>query len=239
MFHEANSLMAQVLRDHPQSGKAHFVQAELLAKQGQLLAAQTELSTAERLAPGLPFAKPGTLQALTTQLSRSTGSRFDVPGPSNQGAGGQLLWQLILAAIVVLIAGYFIFRRQADDAGVPYAMAGALPASGSHVPASQGFAAADYSGGPAASPANAPGLGRTLMGGLATGAAVGAGMLAGQALMHRVMDDSPTLGPSRPLAAGTVEPAPLYDMGGANFGVASVSSWDEAGASSEGAGEWN
>ncbi len=117
MFREANSLMAQVLREHPQSGKAHFAQAELLVKRGRLLAAQMELSMAERLAPDLPFAKPGASQTLTAQLSRSTGSRFAVPGLSNQGAGGQLLWQLSLAAVGVLIAGYAIFRRQSASAG--------------------------------------------------------------------------------------------------------------------------
>ena len=53
MFREENSLIGQVLRDHPQSGKEHLVQAVLLVKQGRLLVDRTELSIAERLAPGL------------------------------------------------------------------------------------------------------------------------------------------------------------------------------------------
>src|SRR5262252_7779712 len=55
---EAQRMMKEVLRAHPDSAKAHYVEAELLAKQGQLAAAATELNTAERLEPGLSFAKP-------------------------------------------------------------------------------------------------------------------------------------------------------------------------------------
>ncbi len=57
-FNEAQSMMDKVLHDHPNSAKAHFVEAELLAKQGLFSNAGVELSTAERLQPGLPFAKP-------------------------------------------------------------------------------------------------------------------------------------------------------------------------------------
>ncbi|USX29083.1 tetratricopeptide repeat protein [Oxalobacteraceae bacterium OTU3CINTB1] len=53
-FTEAQALMDQVLKEHPNSAKAHFVEAELLAKQGKFAAAQKSLETAERLSPGLP-----------------------------------------------------------------------------------------------------------------------------------------------------------------------------------------
>ena len=54
-FEEAQAMMDKVLRDHPNSGKAHFIQAELLAKQGRMIEAQPELAKAEQLAPGLPL----------------------------------------------------------------------------------------------------------------------------------------------------------------------------------------
>ena len=50
---EAQSMMQKVLKDHPNSAKAHFVEAELLAKQGRYASAQAELNNADRLAPGL------------------------------------------------------------------------------------------------------------------------------------------------------------------------------------------
>lgn len=53
-FAEAQAMMDQVLKEHPNSSQAHFVEAELLAKQGKFAAAQRSLATAERLAPGLP-----------------------------------------------------------------------------------------------------------------------------------------------------------------------------------------
>ena len=41
-FSEAQAMMDQVLKDHPNSAKAHFVEAELIAKQNKLGAAATE-----------------------------------------------------------------------------------------------------------------------------------------------------------------------------------------------------
>lgn len=53
---EAQRMMREVLQNHPNSGKAHYVEAELLAKEGSLAQAANELATAEKLSPGLPFA---------------------------------------------------------------------------------------------------------------------------------------------------------------------------------------
>src|SRR5664279_5570371 len=73
-YREAQSMMDQVLHDHPNSAKAHFVEAELLAKQGKIANAKTELDTSERLAPGLPFSKPEAVQELKTRLSAPSAS---------------------------------------------------------------------------------------------------------------------------------------------------------------------
>src|SRR5664279_971857 len=71
-FNEAQSMMDKVLRDHPNSAKAHFVEAELLAKQGLFSNAGVELNNAERLQPGLPFAKPEALQKLKSRISSAS-----------------------------------------------------------------------------------------------------------------------------------------------------------------------
>lgn len=68
-YTDAQTMMDQVLKEHPNSGRAHYVQAELLAKQGQYDRAREELATAERLAPGLPFAKAASVQGLRTRLN--------------------------------------------------------------------------------------------------------------------------------------------------------------------------
>ena len=50
-FSDAQAMMDKVLRDHPNSAKAHYIEADLLAKQNRLREAQTELNSAERLDP--------------------------------------------------------------------------------------------------------------------------------------------------------------------------------------------
>lgn len=67
-FTEAQAMMDQVLKAHPNSATAHFVEAELLAKQGKFVQAQAELAVAERIAPGLPKVDPKALSKLRTLL---------------------------------------------------------------------------------------------------------------------------------------------------------------------------
>jgi tetratricopeptide (TPR) repeat protein len=66
---KALEMMQPVLKDHPNAPRAHYVEAELLAKAGRLDEARTELAKAEQLKPGLPFAKAGAVAELKQQLS--------------------------------------------------------------------------------------------------------------------------------------------------------------------------
>ena len=66
---QAQTMVQQVLVIHPGSAKAHFVQAELYGRQGQGARGRDALAAAEKIAPGLPFAKPEAVQALRTQLA--------------------------------------------------------------------------------------------------------------------------------------------------------------------------
>src|SRR5208283_1724116 len=68
---EAQRMMDKVLKEHPNSAKAHFVEAELSAKQGQMAKAEDELKTAERLKPDLSFANPQSLQDLKNRIAAS------------------------------------------------------------------------------------------------------------------------------------------------------------------------
>ena len=77
---QAQTMVQQVLVAHPKSAKAHFVQAELSARQGELGRAREALATAEKLAPGLPFAKPEAVQSLRARLAGKAGT------PAAQGA---------------------------------------------------------------------------------------------------------------------------------------------------------
>ena len=100
----AQQMMQPVLRDHPNSAKAHYVEAELLARQGgQADRARDELATAERLAPGLPFAQADAVQSLHRQLqapaprSVEHGARAEAPANAFGGAPGSLPWGILFA----------------------------------------------------------------------------------------------------------------------------------------------
>ncbi len=73
-LNQAHGMMTEVLRDHPDSAKAHYVEAEILAKEGRYGEAQGELNRAEQLAPGLPFAAPASVQELRGLIA-SAGAR--------------------------------------------------------------------------------------------------------------------------------------------------------------------
>jgi uncharacterized protein len=228
----AQAMMDQVLRAHPNSAKAHFVEAELLAKQHRLAQAQTELATAERLEPGLPFAKQGAVEALKAQLSspRSLGSA-SVYSPS-VSAGfpwGTVLLGLGLIACVVLVVR--MLRQRATYAGqsqmAPYSGGGVAPGQ-------------PYGPNPAGPLVpTGGGIGSGIMGGLATGAAVGAGMVAGEALMHRVLGGTHTDGTAVAADTGSWNRAePQSDMGGDDFGVADAGSWDDSSSIGGDGGDW-
>jgi len=72
---EAQRMIAQVLAAHPNSAKAHYVQAELYARAGKLSLARTELKIAEQLQPNLQFAKPRAISELRAQLAERQSSR--------------------------------------------------------------------------------------------------------------------------------------------------------------------
>src|SRR5215813_14370107 len=71
---QAQQMMDQVLRDHPDSAKAHYVQSELYAREGKLSLARAELARAEQLAPGLPKENPRSVAELKAELGLNRGA---------------------------------------------------------------------------------------------------------------------------------------------------------------------
>ena len=218
---EAQGMMDQVLRDHPNSAKAHFVEAELLAKQGRMANAAAELANAERLAPGLPFAKPEAVSNLRARIAGSPRPAGRTPAATGTPWGLMLIGLGLIAAILFFIRS--MSRRNA----------GYLPAANAAYP---GGPMQAYGPGGVAGPVGPAGggIGSGIMGGLATGAALGAGMVAGEALMHHFVDGNQAGG--APQVADSWDAVP-NDMGGADFGVSDSGSWDDG--SGGGGGDWN
>lgn len=65
---QAQQMITEVLANHPASAKAHWVQAELFAKEGKVNLARSEVLEAERLNPGLTEFSPKSVRELKVQL---------------------------------------------------------------------------------------------------------------------------------------------------------------------------
>jgi uncharacterized protein len=225
-YKQAQAMMDQVLRDHPNSAKAHFVEAELLAKQGRIAEAQSELSIAERLDPSRKFATPEALEKLNARLAPTPTVRQPavvVPAAAGGFHWGPLLLLVGIVALIVLAIRAFRSRRQ-------YAPQSQTPAGFGY---GAGGAPAPYGASGAGPVQPTGGMGSGILGGLATGAAVGAGVVAGEALMHRALDGSHRSDDGQSGLANADIGAmpsmgePEYDMGGEDFGVNDSSSWDD------------
>ena len=210
-LNEAQGMMEKVLKDHPNSAKAHFVEAELLVKQGQLANAAAELNQAERLEPGLPFAKPQAVQDIKERISSLQPGLHTTS--NTQLTQSHFPWNLLLLGLgfiglILLIMRAFSSRSAAVG----------------NYPTGAGFG---QNGSAAPMTPMGGGIGSGIVSGLATGVAVGAGMVAGEALVHHFLDGNP---------GGNTVPTPMADsldassdsMGGTDFGVADHSSWDDS-----------
>jgi len=262
---QAQVMIQQVLIAHPNSGKAHFVQAELFAKQGKANRAAEALATAEKLTPGLAFAKPEAVQSLRAQIAAAPRPMAASPSPSRAvehtapaAASGASSWGLpLLLTAGVMAFGYFFFRRktaQTFNAPVPGASPYGNPAqTGNGLSGPQGFGANPAPGQPGygqpgygqpayGQPA-APGMGSRIMGGVATGLAVGAGVMAAQAIAKSFTGDHDNANKSTDSSGNNLQPvANNYDMGGQNMGLNDTSGgWDDGGsvADSGGGGDWD
>jgi hypothetical protein len=215
-------MMNQVLRDHPNSAKAHYAEAEILAKQGRAGEARSELDRAEQLAPGLPFASQASVQELRRVIA-SEGARrpsiaTGVPATiATSTQGSSFPWGLLVVALVIGGIIYAIIRARRNSAVVPSGAGAAGPSYG---------AQPSY-GAPPMAPMGGGGIGSGIVGGLVTGAAVGAGMVAGEALAHDLMGRH---GSGQDVATSD-RPNPVADddLGGQDFGMKDDASWDDGG----------
>jgi uncharacterized protein len=195
---KARQMTQEVLRNHPKSAKAHFVMAELDAAQGRAAEAKGELSQAETLAPGLPFARPEAVQALRTRLSAkpalsSAGSESSAVAAAavREAPRSQSFpwgWILLGAVGIAVVATLMRSRAAARSApaypqnnyGAPSAGDWGRQPPGSGPP--PGYGPQPYGPAPAQ-----PGMGGNIMGGLATGLAIGAGALAAEEIGRRML----------------------------------------------------
>jgi hypothetical protein len=228
---EAQAMMQKVLQDHPDSAKAHFVEAELLAKQGRFDSAQAELNNADRLAPGLPFAKPDAVENLRRELAGSKQQSVrPAAGYHSAPVSSGPPWGLIIIGAALI--GFIVFAvKFMANRNQPVYMQNGAPGFGGGMPGQP------YSGMPGQMMGGTGGgMGSGIVGGLVTGAALGAGMVAGEELMHHFTDGDRNS--NTPQRDDYVAPQ-NNDMGGNDFGISDNSSWDSGGGGGgDSGGDW-
>lgn len=67
---KARTMIDEVLKRQPDNARAHFVKAQLAARDRDIATARAELQAAEQLAPGLPFAREQAVTNLRKRLER-------------------------------------------------------------------------------------------------------------------------------------------------------------------------
>jgi uncharacterized protein len=238
---QAQQMMNQVLRDHPESSKAHYVPAELYAREGNLGAARSELARADQLDPGLTKENPRAVQELKAQLKLVRGNEGGF-GAATTGtpSGPHFPWGTVLILALVVGVFWMLFRRRSSYAQYP---AGGSPGAygpGGYAGPGPGPGYGPYAGGPGGVAGG--GIGSNIAGGLAGGLAAGAGIVAGEELAHHFLDGDrrPTAPPADDGSWGSNNPN--SDMGGADFGVNDPGSWDDSsgggGDGGGGGGDW-
>jgi uncharacterized protein len=200
----ARSMIDEVVTHHPKSAKAHYVKAEIASAQHDTTLARDELATAERLAPGLPFAKPQSVNELRAQIDGSRAARSPArsvqtsPAPEVRrmgapgGSGGFPIGLLIAVGVIVFaVIAWRGARRRAEQQRVyapPAEPFGRYPDPGQGYPGG-GYPGASPYGAPGAGyPPQQPSMGSSLARGLGTGLAVGAGVVAAEEIGHRLFD---------------------------------------------------
>jgi len=224
---QAEQMIGQVLQNHPKSGKAHYVAAEVYAKEGRTADARRELNTAQELAPGLPFAKTASVSALEKEITDAGRNSFVVShAPTRSGPPWGLL--AILAAGIGLL--WFLIRgRRQPSPSAAYSPYSPSPVA---APIGPGMGGTVISNAPAAG----SGIGSGIAGGLASGLAVGAGVVAGEELARHFLDSDRSEHLALTPVREPVESIENSTMGGDDFGLNGDSSWDDNGGS--GGDDW-
>jgi hypothetical protein len=220
----AQQMMDEVLKDHPDSAKAHYVQAELYAREHQVSLARQELARAEQLKPGLPDVNPRSVAELKSQLGLTPRS-VERPDGYRREPQTHFPWGTIAILAIVVLVFWSLFRRRSTYGSYP---AGGTPMAG---PGPGGYGPGGYGPGGGYVGPGAGGIGSSVAGGLAGGLAAGAGLVAGEELAHHFLDGNHPGGVVPPASAEEWNDASSNngDMGGNDFGVNDPGSWDDGG----------
>ena len=245
----AEEMLKEVIREKPNSAKAHYELGQVLARAGRNFEAREALQKAQSLDPTLKFARdPAHFNEI---LNRIPGGNASLPGstgavlssprsdvavqaaPVREPASPSIPWGYVLVGGGALVAVWMILRRRAAPTAGGMAMSGAgatamSGAGGAAVPAATGYAPGYGAGYPGAQPARGAGIGGAVLGGVA-GMAAGYGLAK---MMEHGTDGSSHAGNVAGGGSGftPIEPASQPDYG--SFDSGAGDDWDAADAGS-------
>ncbi|TDR79710.1 tetratricopeptide repeat protein [Paludibacterium purpuratum] len=199
-YARAENLIQQVLQKHPNSAKAHYIHAEVLAHQNQFKQAQQEVAAAKQLDPKITFTAPekfGKFEAYLdvavhhpAQKTSQTQSTVVVPAqpaPAQHGIG---MMSILVGVLILVMIAYFISRMFARRPTVITTAPG-YPAGGA-----QGYAnGPTYGNGPGYGGGNGGTtiINNTTGGGYGSGVgstvAAGLGGVAAGMMLERALDE--------------------------------------------------
>jgi hypothetical protein len=226
---QAQKMVEQVLRNHPGSAEAHYIAAEVYAREGNFGVARSQLAQAEQIDPSDAFAKPEAVRALKAELAgtparAATGGGFLAPVRAEPTHSFPFFPVLLLVGLIAIV--WMVVRRRSAPA-----VYNSYPAAAG--PGGYGAAGPGYGPGYGPTPMGGGGIGSGIAGGLASGLAVGAGVVAGEELAHHFLDG----GERREVVQAPpdqVAPPQNGDMGGEDFGTTGADGWDDSGSSGGG-----
>jgi tetratricopeptide (TPR) repeat protein len=201
----AEAALRDAIKDHPQSAKAHYVLAEVLAHEGNIGEAKAEATKAASIDPATRFTDPAKFQAFQRKLDealapasntrRGTSSLSGVdapraadavPAPVREAGGSSHLMGPIILVIVIALVAFLWMRRRNNAAGQangypPTAPPGGNPPYGSY---NNGYNNGPYP----PQPPPRSGVGTAVAAGLG---GVAAGMLLDEALRSHNEGEAP------------------------------------------------
>ncbi|MBV8046156.1 MAG: tetratricopeptide repeat protein [Paludibacterium sp.] len=184
-YAKAEGLIEQVLQQHPNSAKAHYIHAEVLAHTGKPAQAQQEVAAAKQLDPKIGFTSPeklGKFEAYLdvaahakqqTHTAAQTVAVTPAQPVENQPIGIMPIVIGLLALVLITLLVSRLFRRPAATQ------------NGGYPPGSQGY------GGAQNYPVGTNGGTTIINNGSSTGSNVAAGLggLAAGMMLERALDD--------------------------------------------------
>ncbi|MBI3873735.1 MAG: hypothetical protein HY307_01780, partial [Arcobacter sp.] len=174
-YPKAETMIREVISAKPQSAKAHYYLAQVLAHESKFMEAKNELTEAKRIDSSLKFGDATKISEFEKKLEFALNKSTTASSSKQIAQSPNIPWGLIILGIgVLVIILIVIFKNKSRQQSSSQAYSNPNPNAPNISPNPQPFA----------QPQQSSGIGSTIMGGLAAGAAAAVGMSVVDSLLH-------------------------------------------------------